>query len=177
MTSRGRASGGAAGLGIAAALLVIAAIALLLGSISRHSAAARTTRVQSHGIQAAGSVLSAKTSHKTSKSTLNGVTHSTVTYTSKVTVAISSGALEGQTTFVHYRGGTRYTGGSEVGDVLVDPQDHRYSEFARYPYEKSGRWVVLALIGGLLAALAGLLGYGFISQLKGQGQNSSGTAV
>jgi len=143
--ARGRRRYGPVGTSVILGIFVAGAVGFLVGAISSHSQAVRSSYVQHHGTSANAIVDSVVNTEHCSKNGCN--------YTAAILVTLSPPVDGARTTVVHYPDFSDLFTGEQV-TVLVDPKQPGYAELPGATFESSWVWIVLLVFSLFFAALA-----------------------
>ena len=135
-----------------AVLMIAGTVLIVPGAVNAVSSAHRSDQTQKHGVRISGHVTSV-TNH--SHAYLSGgsggylAQYWATWYRAEISVQLSAPIAGRSRTTAYSPQHSSLAPGTTVV-VLVDPGDPAYAEFPGLPLERSGAWIVLALLGALL---------------------------
>jgi hypothetical protein len=130
-------------------------IFLLVSTLQSYTGAQRSSYTQAHGVRESAvadnvQVITTRTSHGSV-----GHSHSSVSYTSEITVTIQHPTVGDGSATVYIQGDTSITQGSTF-TVLIDPRQPSYAEIPGSPYDTTTGWVLsllFTIVFGIAVAL------------------------
>jgi hypothetical protein len=125
----------------------LAAVALFGAAIDYHSKAAHSSFVQSHGLSEQARITSISVHQSCGRSSCD--------YTADMSATFPLAAGGTSPTDVHVPNAADAFSQGETVSILVDQNEYVYAEIPGEPFERSYRWIFLAVLGALLAAYAG----------------------